>query len=216
MGAPRNLAEIPLVLTRVPPEPAAEAGRPDAAATDQPLTAAAIGAAREPLCAMARRLTGRADVDDLVQDTLARALAFSHRFDPRRPLLPWLRRILVNQHFDRLRRAHLEPEAFGQGAACEATPGDAPPRPEAAQPCGERRSRDEHEQIEFLLAQLGEPGRTLLRRFHQGGERIDELAEAFDMPAGTVKSHLHRARRQLAEQFRLGSDDTVLRRPLEP
>lgn len=158
-----------------------------------------LGAAREALCVTARRLTRTDDVDDLVQDTLARALVFRARYDPARPLLPWLRRILVNLHFDRLRRPRTEREVLSE---------------EPAGPADGRFERGE--EIDFLFDQLGEPGRTLLRRFHQGGESIEELARTYAMPTGTIKSHLHRARRQLAERFTLGPDATVLRRPQTP
>lgn len=151
---------------------------------------------RAPLCAAARRLVPASEVEDLVQDALARALTHRERFDPSRPPLPWLRRILVHLHFDRLRQRAARPE-------CEALPESttaAPPR------------LDAREQLDYLFDQLDEPGRTLLRRFHQGGESIAALAKELGMPTGTIKSHLHRARRELARRFTLGPDATVQRR----
>ena len=151
---------------------------------------------RAPLCAAARKLVAAADVEDLVQDTFARALAHRERYDPSRPPLPWLRRILVHLHFDRLRQRAARP-------ATQALPDPgATPTPHL----------DQREQLEYLFDQLEEPGRTLLRRFHQGGESITSLSADLGMPSGTVKSHLHRARRELARRFTLGPDATVQRR----
>jgi RNA polymerase sigma-70 factor, ECF subfamily len=174
-------------------------GPPSAArlAEPKPDFEAQLGMARAALCLAARKLTQAHNVEDLVQDALARALAFRATYDPTRPLLPWLRRILVHLHFDRLRARRLPTtEALDHQAASE----PEPPAFESA------------EQLRFLLAQLDEPGRTLLARFHQQGDSIECLSQAFDMPAGTIKSHLHRARRQLAERFTLGPGATLERR----
>lgn len=158
-----------------------------------------LGLARDALCLAARKLTQKNDVEDLVQDALARALAFRDKYDPARPLLPWLRRILVHLHFDRLRARRLSTtEVLDHQTASE----PEPPAFESA------------EQLSFLLAQLDEPGRTLLARYHQQGDSIETLSKEFDMPAGTVKSHLHRARRQLAERYTLGPGATLERRSL--
>jgi len=40
--------------------------------------------------------------------------------------------------------------------------------------------------------------RDVLVRFHRHGHSIDEISTALHLPSGTVKSHLHRARRKLA------------------
>jgi RNA polymerase sigma-70 factor (ECF subfamily) len=55
-----------------------------------------------------------------------------------------------------------------------------------------------------VLAPLSDVERDVLVRFHGRGETVQELALALQLPEGTVKSHLHRARRKLAERGRTG------------
>lgn len=106
--------------------------------------------------------------------------------------------MLLNLHIDRVRkearhpgRVALEPNQLG--AECEP-------------------ALDRAGELDVLLGALDEPGRTLLLRFHHDGRSIGELSEELSLPAGTIKSHLHRARRFLAERFRLGPDGVVERR----
>lgn len=70
-----------------------------------------IGAIPE-LRSLVRRLGGRvegaADVEDLVQEVLTRALRSRHTFDEQRELGPWLRRTALRAHIEHL-LARLEP-----------------------------------------------------------------------------------------------------------
>ena len=82
----------------------------------QPADADAFGAEvlryLEPLYATALRLTrNRADAEDLVQDTLVKALRFSDRFERGTNLRAWLSTILHNTWRNRLRDAGREAAA---------------------------------------------------------------------------------------------------------
>jgi RNA polymerase sigma-70 factor (ECF subfamily) len=52
-----------------------------------------------------------------------------------------------------------------------------------------------------VLARLSSLERALLLRFHAQGRSVHELAAELGLPEGTIKSHLHRARRKLAEDM---------------
>ena len=122
------------------------------------------------------------DLDDLVQDVLARALRYQGRFDPQRDLGPWLRtlarRVLADQ-----------------------APRRAPEAPEAPEPAARPRSGgvEDREEVQWWLRSLPRSEREVLVRFHAQGESLPEIAAALRLPLGTVKSHLHRARRRLTE-----------------
>src|SRR5262245_9612224 len=137
------------------------------------------------LRSFAARLFGRAgaDADDVAQEALARAWRYRRKFDERRELGPWLRRAALRVFLDHQERARRAPEAL------DAEP-IAPARDVVA-------SRDE---LESWLAPLSETEREVLMRFHRRRESISEIAARLSMPEGTVKSHLHRARRKLAER----------------
>lgn len=126
-----------------------------------------------------------AEVEDLLQDVMERALRYRHAFDPAAGSLEnWLMKTAFHtflNHRDRIAKA---PAGLGTEDAMVADPVT-----ETAE------SRDE---IGFLLRQLSPIEQDVVLRFHRQRESIDEIAQALDMPPGTVKSHLHRARQRLA------------------
>lgn len=129
-----------------------------------------------------RRACG-SEGDDVAQEALLRALRFRSSFDPRRELGPWLRTIALHVLADLRRdRARLEAEL------------DASHLP--ARDVADRLA--EGEELERALARLAPLERDIVLRFHGADEPIRTIAAALRMPEGTVKSHLHRARRKLA------------------
>src|SRR5688572_1615472 len=55
------------------------------------------------------------------------------------------------------------------------------------------------DRLEKAIAQLPEQYRFLIAAHHLNGVQYEALAEALDIPIGTVKTHLHRAKRRLRE-----------------
>jgi RNA polymerase sigma-70 factor (ECF subfamily) len=134
-----------------------------------------------------RRLVGRGrseEAEDLAQDTLERALRYRHAFERGRPPGPWLRRTALRAFLDRREASARDPLA---GAEREVEHPVSPP--------DELERRD---YVEHLLARLEPVEREALVRFHARGQSVREVARAMELPEGTVKSHLHRARRRLA------------------
>ena len=54
-------------------------------------------------------------------------------------------------------------------------------------------------ETEQLVGRLPEAEQEVVRLFYLQDRNVDEVAQMLDIPIGTVKSHLHRARRRLAE-----------------
>jgi RNA polymerase sigma-70 factor (ECF subfamily) len=61
-----------------------------------------------------------------------------------------------------------------------------------------------------LVAQLPEKQRQVVMLYHMEDKSYDEVARLLDMPMGTVKTYLHRARKQLATMMK-EADDAVRR-----
>lgn len=146
------------------------------------------------LHAFLMRRCGRSDLaDDLVQESFVRVLRSLDRFDPRFRFSTWLftigRRLLVN-HFQKMRPAYDSEIVEGRGGD------DAPP----ANPI---LARERQESIlglvEHAMDGLAPQQREIVRLFHEQGRPIQEIAAELGMPVGTIKSHLHRARRRMHE-----------------
>lgn len=134
------------------------------------------------------------DYEDLVQDTMARALVFQANFDASRPLGPWLSRMLLRLFLDHRRRAFAAPDWGAKPSNNDGTPLEEMPSVG-----GSFLGLDSLEEAEYLLNKLVEPERTILDRFHRGDESIAQISAALGLPVGTTKSHLHRARLRLRE-----------------
>jgi len=145
----------------------------------------ALPALRGYVVVLAARSRTALEPDDVLQDVAARALRYQHAHDGERALLPWLRRTALNLVLDAQQRAARRPLPLDAGAEPAAEPS-----PDA----GAQR-----EELERLLARLEPLPRELLLRFHRDGQSVAEIAAALALPEGTVKSHLHRARRRLRE-----------------
>jgi RNA polymerase sigma-70 factor (ECF subfamily) len=154
-----------------------------------------VEAAIPALRRYARALTRNADTaDDLVQDTLVRALRSEHLFHGGE-LRSWLYTILTNLNRNRLRSLARRPTLtpIGENDAPDAT------GPEAG-------GRD----IERALATLAEDQRSVLLLVVLEGLSYREVADIQGVPIGTVMSRLARARTQI--KAHLNGERPVLRR----
>lgn len=133
----------------------------------------------------ARALTGRPDTaDDLVQDTLERALDKWRFWQRQRDLRPWLFSIMHNLHVDHARR-----DSRIDYCDDESLP-ETPQRSEQA-------DRLELCDLDRALALLPVEQREVLLLVGLEELSYAEVARALSVPAGTVMSRLSRARARL-------------------
>jgi RNA polymerase sigma-70 factor (ECF subfamily) len=151
---------------------------------------------------MARRLTRTADrAEDLVQETVARALRSRSSFDLQTfGIKPWLLRIMYNLHVSRAGRERRQPAATepeSLDAAAQTEPGGV-----GFLPISPSDFQSMDEQLVHALDELPPESRATLLLWAVEGLSYKEIALALDVPIGTVMSRLHRARQRLAEQLR--------------
>lgn len=146
------------------------------------------------LRAFARSLAhNAAQADDLVQDTLVKALANVDRFEPGTNLRAWLFTILRNHYYSQLRKLKREVEdADGKFAARIAV---GP----------EQDGSVDLEDFKAAFAQLAPDHREVLTLVGASGCSYEEAAAICGCAVGTIKSRVNRARRKLSDL--LGLDD---------
>lgn len=164
------------------------------------------GAAREELARRARRpayllalqLTGDPEESrDVTQDALLRFFATLDSFDAARPVKPWLARIVRNRVFDGSRRRRARP-AVSLDALCD--DGFEPALPSGVAGPEELARRSElQRRIWRALATLSAAHREILVLRDYQDLSYAEIATALGIPAGTVMSRLHAARRALRD-----------------
>ena len=127
-----------------------------------------------------------AAADDLVQDCLARALAKLHLWQEATDLRAWLFTILHNQYVNHVRRSVREGVAVGLSES-------EPTLTRAAHQDQRLELRD----FARAIAKLPEDQRSVILLIGLEGMRYEEVAEILDVPVGTVRSRLSRAREAL-------------------
>ena len=131
----------------------------------------------------------RSQADDLAQDVFLKIHRGLPYFRGEARLSTWIYRIV----HERLRAGASRPRA-----RCRSTAGPIGRRSIRRRRCGVRRPRAARSPRK-AIAQLPEHYRFLIAAHYLRGVQYEALAEALDIPLGTVKTHLHRAKRQLRE-----------------
>ncbi len=157
----------------------------------------AVLAAVPSLRAFAISLCGNVDrADDLVQETMLRALANINSFQPGTNMSAWLFTILRNLFRSEYRKRRREVED-SDGSYAESL---------KSQP--EQVGRVEFEEFRVALGKLPPDQREALILVGASGFSYEEAAEICGCAVGTIKSRVNRARSRLAELMQIeGSDD---------
>jgi RNA polymerase sigma-70 factor, ECF subfamily len=149
----------------------------------------------------ALRLTGNsADAEDLVQETFAKAYAAFGQFEPGNTGA-WLHRILTNTFISGYRKRRHEPLVAVAGQVWEGQLAWSRYQPSGGLASAETEvlERQSDPRISRALRALSQDLRTVVYLADIEGYAYREIAQATGTPLGTVRSRLHRARRQLRE-----------------
>lgn len=131
------------------------------------------------------------DAEDATQDTFLTLARRAETFRGDAKLSTWIYRVAVNACNDRARKRARRPQTPVEDLAELA--GEDSHAQEALE------GRELAMAVQGALDQLDELSRTLMILVAIEGQGYKEVAEALDLPVGTVKSRVHRARARLAE-----------------
>ena len=148
-----------------------------------------------------RMVRDRELAEDLTQDTFIKVLSHLDRYRSEFKFSSWLFKIANNVAIDHLRRRQLDtvsmdgsPNAMTSDAL-EATRFDVAAQTETA--LDEMEARELGTAIERAIAQLRPEYRSCILLRHVEGRSYEEIATTLDLPLGTVKTYIHRARHEL-------------------
>ena len=151
---------------------------------------------------LAMRLTRRRDeAEDIIQETYTRALSTLGKLAPTGRFEGYLARIATNLVLERWRKRR--PATLVDDAVLAA---------ESPEPC-DAVARDEEHRVRLAavwaaVAELEPNQRAAVLLFYAQGLPYEEIAGVLDVPEGTIKTWLHRARNQI----RLRAEDLLTRR----
>ncbi len=148
-----------------------------------------------------RMVRDRALAEDLAQETFIRAFRAINSYNPRYKFSSWIFKIANNHTIDHLRKRRLDTvsidgsphavtgEEEAQTRLVVESTGEAPDR--------YVEQRELGSQIEQAIGELRPEYRTVVLLRHIEGHSYEEIADIMDLPLGTVKTYLHRARAEL-------------------
>jgi RNA polymerase sigma-70 factor, ECF subfamily len=135
--------------------------------------------------------------EDLVQDTILKAISRQESFEAGTNLQAWLFTILRNQFFSAHRKTRREVEdADGSHAATMVSIPD-------------QEDRIIVQDLEAALAKLPQEQREAIMLVGAEGLSYEETADALGVKVGTIKSRVNRARNRLAELMGLVGEDGI-------
>ena len=148
-----------------------------------------------------RMVRDRELAEDLTQDTFVKVLSHLDRYRADFKFSSWLFKIANNVAIDHLRRRQLDtvsmhgsPNAVTVEAQ-ESTRFDVADAAENA--LEEMEAKELGSAIERAIAQLRPEYRSCIMLRHVEGRSYEEIASTLDLPLGTVKTYIHRARHEL-------------------
>lgn len=137
------------------------------------------------------------DADDLYQETWLKVVKHISKYDPSREFEPWITRICVNTYRSTLRRLAKSP-------LLNFSNGEEKDRLLVAIPAPEKA---DYAPLYEAVSKLPEKLRLTVILFYFRGEDLASTAQILNIPVGTAKSRLNKARKLLKEVL---ADETDL------
>jgi RNA polymerase sigma-70 factor, ECF subfamily len=165
-----------------------------------------IGRYQRPVFSLIYRLVrDREKAEDLAQDTFIKVLNAIDRYNPEYKFSSWIFKIAHNTSLDHLRRR--EPEVLSldgspharTAAETEAT--TITPESGGENPEEFTLNRELGTEIDMALGGIRAEYRTAIVLCHVEGRPYEEIADIMDVPLGTVKTYIHRGRKELMQRL---------------
>jgi len=164
---------------------------------DEDAWAALVSTTLRPLYRLcATYAPSAAEAEELTQEVYFKVWENLHHYRPGSNFMAWTWRVARNLTIDAYRRSRREREAaWLDPEILDQLPGSDDPH----------QSAERHQRLRLVASGLGQLDEdlaelVLMRDF--AGMSYDEMAEALELPLGTVKSRLNRARLELATAVR--------------
>lgn len=150
-----------------------------------------------------RMVRDRQLAEDLSQETFIKALNAIGSYRPEYKFSSWIFKIANNAAIDHLRRRELDTLSL-DGAPHAATPEEIEATAlqvgdKGETPLEELEARELGSAIERAIGQLRPEYRACILLRHVEGLAYEEIAQSLDLPLGTVKTYIHRARHELRD-----------------
>ncbi len=150
-----------------------------------------------------RMVRDRAMAEDLSQETFIKALNAIDSYRPEYKFSSWIFKIANNAAIDQIRRRELDTLSL-DGSPHATTPDEIEATAlqvsaRGLSPLEALESSELGGQIEQAIGRLRPEYRSCILLRHVEGLAYEEIAELMNLPLGTVKTYIHRARNELRD-----------------
>jgi RNA polymerase sigma-70 factor (ECF subfamily) len=157
---------------------------------------------QRPISSLVQRMLGDpVEAEDVAQEVFVKAFRNLGRFEPGRKLSSWLFKIAHNATIDRMRRQRPDTVPLEAVSADGEETWEVLQAPDEQSPERRAQRAEVAEAIGAALGRLRPQYREVLLLRFQQGLAYREIAEILELRIGTVKIHLHRARKLLAAEL---------------
>lgn len=147
-----------------------------------------------------RMVRDTAQAEDLAQEAFVKAFTALDRYDSRHKLSSWLFKIAHNTTIDYLRKRRVATVSLQQPTAQGESDWSANLEDESlVSPQRTAELTDLARDLDAALAELRPEYREVMVLRFREGLQYNEIAEVMDLPLGTIKTYIFRARKELAE-----------------
>jgi RNA polymerase sigma-70 factor (ECF subfamily) len=154
-----------------------------------------------------RRYLGDGNLaDDVFQNTFLQLYTKIGKYEPGRPVRPWLYTIATHQAIDALRRQGRHPTASLDQERDDSTPGEYPQllavmESRSPGPVDQVQGDERRQMVRASVDRLPVSLRQVVVLAYYQGLKYKDIALILDIPVGTVKSRLHAALMKLQEAW---------------
>lgn len=148
-----------------------------------------------------RMLGNRHEAEDIAQEAFVRAYVNIHSFNLNKKFSTWLYRIATNLCIDRIRKK--KPDSFldEEVAGTDGLTLYSQIAAEGKSPDSEVETMELQEIVQREILKLPDKYRIVIVLRYMDDLSLKEISEVLDMPLGTVKTRIHRAREALRKQL---------------
>lgn len=155
------------------------------------------------------------DAKDLVQETLFRAFRYFHLFEEGTNLKAWLIKILRNTFINNYRKKKRTPQSVDYDDIQNFYENIRPDEVDSSHTQNDAFSEAFDDELTKSINSLPEDFRTIIILSDLEDFTYEEISEFVNIPVGTVRSRLHRARKTLyAKLYKYAMDKGYLRENL--
>lgn len=144
----------------------------------------------------------REDANDIAQEVFIKIYHALDSFDPSKNFSSWLFKIAQNMSIDHLRKKRIDHVSIDETR--ETSRGEISMQIPSAdlEPDRELEGMEVGEALEVAISELDPVYHSAIMLRHVEGKSYDEIADILDMPLGTVKTTIFRARKSLRQKLK--------------